>query len=165
MRPQSPSTSAASSTSASPDVTAQTTTTVLPLIEERLDVAIERAEVGALRVRIVVDETVQAAEVELVSTEVRPMVVPCGVEVDARREPYLDNDELVVPVYEERPVVVLKLFLKEEVRLTRIRHEQQQSLEVPLRRERAVVERQQPDGSWRAEPGMQPGTPVADRGT
>ena len=134
---------------------------MLPLIEERLDVAIERVEAGALRVRIVVDETVQAAEVDLVSTEVRPTVVPRGVEVDARREPYLDGEELVVPVYEERAVMVSKLFLKEEVRLTRIRHEQRQTLEMPLRRERAVVERQQADGSWRAESDAQAGTSVA----
>ena len=131
--------------------------TVLPLIEERFDVAIERVEAGALRVRIVVDETVQGAEVDLVSTEVRPTVVPRGVEVDARREPYLDGEELVVPVYEERSVIVSKLFLKEEVRLTRIRHEARQTLEVPLRRERAVVERQQPDGSWRVELASQAG--------
>ncbi len=124
---------------------------VMPLIEERLNVGIERVEAGALRVRIVIDETVEATEVDLVSTEVRPVVVPRGIEVEARREPYLDGDELVVPVYEERPVWVRKLFLKEEVRLTRIRHERRQPVEMPLRRERAVVERQQPDGSWRAE--------------
>ncbi len=132
--------------------------TVLPLIEERFDVAIERVEAGALRVRIVVDETVQGAEVDLISTEVRPTVVPRGVEVDARREPYLDGEELVVPVYEERSVIVSKLFLKEEVRLTRIRHKARQTLQVPLRRERAVVERQQLDGSWRIEPDLQAGT-------
>ena len=136
--------------------------TVLPLIEERLEVAVERVEAGALRVRIVVEEMVEAAEVDLVSTEVRPTVVACDVEVDARREPYVDGDELVVPVYEERPVVMVKLFLKEEVRLTRIRHERRESLEVPLRRERAVVERQQADGSWQVEPGLQPGIPGGD---
>lgn len=140
-------------------------TTVLPLVEERVDIAVERVDSGALRVRIVVDETAESTEVDLVQTEVRPTVVPRDVEVDERREPYLDGEELVVPVYEERAVVVHKLFLKEEVRLTRIRHEQRQPVEVSLRRERAVVERQQPDGSWQVEPAVLQGTPLASKGS
>lgn len=139
--------------------------TVLQLLEERIDVAVERVDAGALRVRIVVDESVENAAVDLVSTEVRPTVVARNVEVDERREPYADGEDLVVPVYEERAVVVRKLFLKEEVRLTRIRHVQQQPLDVSLRRERAVVERQQPDGSWLAEPELLQGTPLAGPGT
>ena len=138
--------------------------TVLPLLEERIDVALERVDIGALRVRIVVDESVENAVIDLASTEVRPRVVPHDMEVDARREPYVDGEDLVVPVYEERAVLVRKLFLKEEVRLTRTRHQQQQPFDVPLRRERAVVERQQADGSWLPEPSPLQGAPIAKSG-
>ncbi len=138
--------------------------TVLPVLEERIDVALERVDIGALRVRIVVDESIENAVIDLTRTEVRPTVVPHDIEVDARREPYLDGEDLVVPVYEERAVLVRKLFLREEVRLTRTRQLQQQPFDVPLRRERAVVERQQADGSWLPEPVPSQGTPIAEPG-
>lgn len=132
----------------------------LPVIEERLEVAVERFDAGAVRVRIVVDERVEGAEVELVSTEVQPTVVARDVEVAQRLEPYIDGEDLVVPVYEERTVVERRLFLKQEVRLTRVRSTQRQQLDVPLRRERAVIERQRPDGSW-AEVAAGQGTAIA----
>lgn len=130
------------------NASASTEVGTLPVLEERLQVAIERFDAGAVRVRIVTEERVEGTEVELVSTEVRPTIVARGVEVAQKLEPYVDGEDLVVPVYEERTVVERRLFLKEEVRLTRVRSEQRERLDVPLRRERAVVERQQPDGSW-----------------
>lgn len=135
---------------------------ILPVLEERLQVAIERFDAGAVRVRIVTEEHVEGAEVELVSTEVRPMIVARDVEVAQKLEPYIDGEDLVVPVYEERTVIERRLFLKEEVRLTRVRSEQRERLDVPLRRERAVVERQQPDGSW-VEIDTPPGTAPAGK--
>jgi stress response protein YsnF len=70
--------------------------------------------------------------------------------VDATREPWMDGETLVVPLYMEVPVVVRRLVLVEEVRLhmqTVRNHEDAPAL---LRQERAVVERRQPDGSWKS---------------
>ena len=75
-----------------------------------------------------------------------------GEPAAARRNPYFDGDELVVPVYEERVVSERRLFLKEEIRLRRARHVFQEQHDIPVRRERAVFERLQADGSWREVP-------------
>lgn len=60
-------------------------------------------------------------------------------------------------------MLVRKLFLKEEVCLTRTRHVQQQPIDMSSRREHAVVERQQPDGSWLVEHELLQSTSLAGR--
>jgi stress response protein YsnF len=69
-----------------------------------------------------------------------------GVQVAQPREPWHEGDVLVVPVYEE--VIERRLVLKEEIRLHRQRFSTSHTEQVPLRRQRAVVERRQADGSW-----------------
>jgi stress response protein YsnF len=137
-------------------------TLVVPLVEEQLDVGTRLDEAGAVRVRIEVEEAPERLGVELVAEEYRPWVVAIGAPVADRREPYRDGDELVIPVYEERLVVERRLYLKEEVRLRRVEHVTRRDGEVPLRRERAVVERRQADGSWQPMP-VTAGPPVAER--
>ena len=121
---------------------------VIPVVEEAIAVTTEQFETGTIRVRIEVDEALETVEVGLREDVFTASVVPRGIEASERLQPYEQGDDLVVPVYEERMVVEKRLFLKEEVRLTRLRRSTSQTQEVPVRRERAVVERQQPDGSW-----------------
>lgn len=135
---------------------------VVPLMEERVEVATAVTPVGAVRVRIETDEGVERVAVADVREEYQPSVRAIGEPAAARRDPYLDGDELVVPVYEERVVVERRLFLKEEIRLRRARHVFQEQHDVPVRRERAVFERLQADGSWREVP-LAPGAPVAEQ--
>jgi stress response protein YsnF len=73
--------------------------------------------------------------------------------VGERREPWLDGEVLVVPVYEEVLVTERRLVLREEIRLVRRRESRTEHHEVPLMRQRAVLERRGPDGQWRPEPG------------
>jgi uncharacterized protein (TIGR02271 family) len=131
---------------------------VVPLFEETLDVTTEARPVGAVRVRIEVEQGSEHVGADLASEELRPTVRAVGTPVEERRDPYLDGDEIVVPVYEERLVVERRLFLKEEVRLGRVRRVEHREGELPVRRERAVLERQQPDGSWI---GIECGAPLA----
>ena len=137
---------------------------VVPLMEERVEVATAVTPVGAVRVRIETDEGVERVAVADVREEYQRSVRAIGEPAAARRDPYLDGDELVVPVYEERVVVERRLFLKEEIRLRRARHVFQEHHDVPVRRERAVFERLQADGSWREVP-LSPGAPVAEQST
>lgn len=127
---------------------------VVPVLEERLEIGVAREEVGAVRVRIEVDEQVQRVDAEQVEERMAIQTVPVGRVVDAREPPRREGEALVVPVYEEALVVERRLVLKEEIRLTPVRHAVPSPQQATLRRERAVVERQQPDGSWRpVEPG------------
>jgi uncharacterized protein (TIGR02271 family) len=135
---------------------------VVPLVAESLAVETETLRVGAVRVRVEVEHVNERVGADLVSEEYRPTVRPVGAPASERLDPYRDGDDLVVPIYEERVVVERRLFLKEEVRLTRVRHVEHRQGEVPLRREHAVLERQQPDGSWRAVPLCAHGAPLAD---
>jgi len=137
---------------------------VVPLMEERVEVGTAVSPVGAVRVRVETAEGVERVAVTDVREEYQPSVRTVGEPAATRRDPYLDGDELVVPVYEERVVVERRLFLKEEIRLRRARHVFQEHHDVPVRRERAVFERLQADGSWREVP-LSPGAPVAEQST
>lgn len=121
---------------------------VIPVIEERARIASARHETGAVRIRI---ETVEdAATLALERVEDRTQVerVPVGTVVDARREPWWLGETLVVPVYAERAVVERQLLLVEEIRLHRVSTRHTRQVEVPLARQRAVVERLTPQGDW-----------------
>jgi len=131
-------------------------------MEERVEVGTATSPAGTVRVRIEIDEGRERVALADVREEYQPSVRPVGEPVGARREPYLDGDEVVIPVYEERVVVERRLFLKEEVRLRRARHVFHEEREIPVRRERAVFERLQADGSWREVP-LAPGAPVAEQ--
>jgi stress response protein YsnF len=134
---------------------------VLPLVAERLELRTETTAVGAVRVRVEVDETLGRIGTEARRERYEPTVHPVGLPAIERREPYFDGEEIVVPIYEERLVVERRLYLKEEVRLRRHEEVEEQLDQVPLRRERAVFERQQADGTWREIPAPG-GPPVAE---
>jgi stress response protein YsnF len=116
---------------------------------------------GAVRVRVEVEHTSERLDADVVVEEYRPTVRPVGMPANERVEPYRDGEDIVVPIYEERVVVERRLFLKEEVRLRRVQRVEHRASEVPLRRERAVFERQHADGSWH-EVADDRGPPVAD---
>jgi uncharacterized protein (TIGR02271 family) len=134
---------------------------VVPLVAETASVGTEPTPIGAVRVRVEVEHASERVGVDLASEEYRPTVRPIGAPASARVDPYRDGDDIVIPVYEERVVVERKLFLKEEVRLTRVRQVEHREGDVAVRSERAVFERQQPDGSWREVP-VDPGARVAE---
>ena len=125
---------------------------VVPVLADSLEVHKQAAPIGAVRVRIEVEEGTERIRTDEVRERYEPIVQAIGAPANERREPYLDGDDVVIPVYEERVVVERRLFLKEEVRLRRSRQVEPSEQDVPLRRERAIFERQQADGSWRELP-------------
>lgn len=111
----------------------------IPLVEERLSVDKREVETGRVRVRTVEDERVVQVDEILAHSEADIERVPVGRDIEAPPPIRQEGDTVVVPVIEER--LVKRLFLVEEVRLTRrVIHER---LEQPvrLRTQRAVVER------------------------
>ncbi|HET7035522.1 MAG TPA: YsnF/AvaK domain-containing protein [Thermomicrobiaceae bacterium] len=112
---------------------------VIELKEERLVPHKELRQVGEIEVRTVVEEVPSRLDVETQREEVVVEHVPIGQTVDERRAPWEDDGTLVIPVYEEQIAVVKRLVLKEELRVRRVRATEHQTIEEPVRRERAVV--------------------------
>ena len=118
----------------------------LRVLHEQLSIEPHVEQVGAVRVRIEVDKEPQTLDTPSVTQRVEIERVPHDLVVDGMSPPRIEDGVLVVPVYEER--IVRLCVLKEEIRLitrTEVLPDQQTTV---VRRERAVVERQQADGSW-----------------
>jgi stress response protein YsnF len=102
-----------------------------------------------LRVRVETSSRALPVTGETTSRRVRFSRIRRGIPVDEVREAWRDGDALVVPVYEERLVVRRQLVLVEEIHL----HTREVSTSlhgaVQVHEQRAVIERQEPDGSWR----------------
>jgi stress response protein YsnF len=123
---------------------------VIPVIEERARVASVRHETGAVRVRIETVEDAATVALERVEEQTRVQRVPIGEVVGERRDPWWQEDTLVVPVYAEREVVERQLLLVEEIHLQRTATRTTTDVNVPLTRQRAIVERLTPQGDWAA---------------
>lgn len=129
----------------------------IPVVEEHVSIGVERRETGAVRIRL--EDTTRDASLPLERHDERVAIerVPVNRVVAERREPWHEGAVLVVPVYAEVPVVERRLLLVEEIRLRLERTGTTETVTVPLRAQRAVVERRMPDGGWvEAGPGVAP---------
>lgn len=114
---------------------------VVPVVEEQVEITkrlVERDHVRLTKSTTTRDEVV---DVPLVQEEIAVERVPVGRVVAEATAPRQEGDTLVVPVYEEVLVVEKRLVLREEIRLTRVRHERREPQHVQLRREEARIER------------------------
>jgi uncharacterized protein (TIGR02271 family) len=114
---------------------------VIPRVEERATV--EKRSVELERVRVVkrVREHEEPVEVALSEETIEVERVPIGRFADAAEAPRVEGDTTIVPVYEERAVVQTKLWLVEEVRVTKRRAERREVRAVTLRTEEVRTER------------------------
>ena len=121
---------------------------VLPLHAERLTVDVARRVTGRVRLRLetLTEDTPVTAELHGERVDVSRH--PIGREVTEAPAIRTEGAVTIVPVLEEVLVVERRLFLREEVHLTRIPETETVETTVPLRRQSAVVER---DGAEMAE--------------
>lgn len=117
---------------------------VISVVEEFANVSVERRDAGGVRVRLVTDEVNDLHQIDLSSERVEITRLPVDREIDAIPAPREDGDLLIVPVVEERAVVVTKLFLTEEIHIRRNRQTDQVQVPVTLRRQQAVIEQLAP---------------------
>lgn len=116
----------------------------IPVIEEQLAVGTRIVETGrGVRVHktvteqpVTIDERLMREEVDVRHVPVDRFVAP--EEAPASR---YEGDTLVVPILEEVLVVERRLRIKEELHITRVRHEEHYRDSVPLKAERVEVER------------------------
>ena len=123
---------------------------MIPVVSEALQVDRASERTGALRVRVETTDRVHTLIGEATSRSVAVSRVRRGVPVDAMRDVWRDGDTLVVPVYEEQLVLRRQLVLTEEIHLHMHQATRPLAGDVQLREQRAVIERQGADGTWRA---------------
>lgn len=112
----------------------------IELREEELVAHRQREEIGEVRVRTVVDDVPSRVMAEVTHDEVVVERVPVNQEVDQRHGPWEEDGAQVIPVYEERLVLVKQLILKEKVTIRRVEVAETRPIETTVRRERVVVD-------------------------
>ena len=117
----------------------------VPLVEEHLSITKREVETDRVRVRTVVDAEEVLVEETIRTGHVEVARVATDREVATAPAPYEDGDTLVISVVEERVVVEKRLFVVEELRVTRSSRDEAVSIPVELRRMRAVIEQDDPD--------------------
>jgi uncharacterized protein (TIGR02271 family) len=130
-----------------PDAVRDARGLVIPVVEERLEVARERVETGRVRIsksvearEVVVDDPLKRETVRVEHVPINQVVTG---EVPQVRE---EGDVTVIPILEERVVTRTELVLVEEVRIHRDYSQYHDPQRVTLRKEVVAVERFGEDG-------------------
>jgi stress response protein YsnF len=117
------------------------------LLEETATVHKREVVTGKVRVRSVTDTVEELARATLQSDFVEVTRVPVDQVVETAPEIRTEGNVTIVPVLEERLVVMKQLVIKEELHIRRPVETETVEVPVSLRKQRAIVEREAPDGS------------------
>jgi uncharacterized protein (TIGR02271 family) len=120
----------------------------LELHEEVLVARKRLVDAGEVVFRTEVDEVPGRLDVEALREDVKVTREPVGKAVTERTAPWEEGDELVIPIYEEQLVVTKRLFLREHIRVQRLKTTEVRHFEDTVRRERLVID----DSSPRTDP-------------
>ena len=113
----------------------------LQIVEERLAVSKRRVVRGTVRVSTTTEVVEEIAEVDLDRYRVEVTRVPVGRIVDEAPVARAEGDTTILPIVEERFVVVKQLYLKEELHIRHVVERETVREPVTLRRQHATVER------------------------
>ncbi len=117
----------------------------LALVEETLSLDKRMVVTGHVRLRSVVEEIVETLRGEVGRETVSVEHVAIDREIEVAPDIRVEGDVTVMPVVEERLVLVKKLFLVEELHVRRKRTLEPVAIEATRRVMRAVVEREDID--------------------
>lgn len=132
-------------------VTAEVQT--IELLEETLRVAKRTVERGRVRVSVLTETGQQQVREILRSSRVEVAHVAIGRRLEAGEampQAHTEDDVLIVPIVEEMLVMEKRLVVVEEMHIRIVQSQEEVEQVVPLRRQRAVVERLAPDGGGSA---------------
>ena len=132
-------------------VTTQTQT--IELLEETLRVAKRTVEHGRVRVSVLTETEQRQVRETLRSSRVEVEHVAVGRRLEAGEampQSRTENDVLIIPVVEEMLVLEKRLVVVEEMHIRIVQSQEAIEQTVPLRRQRAEVERLAPDGEGMA---------------
>ena len=115
--------------------------TVLPLLAEEVAVTKRVVETGRVQVARITHEREQLIDELLAQQTAEIERVRIGQPVETMPAVREEGDTIVIPIVEEMLVVERRLFLKEEVRVRRVRSTERHRESVTLRHHEAVVTR------------------------
>jgi uncharacterized protein (TIGR02271 family) len=115
--------------------------TILPVVQEELEVQKRVVESGRIRVNKKVETTESIVDEPLLRQGFDIQKIPVNRIIDEVPTPRYDGATLVLPILEEVLVVEKRLVLREEVRITPQREEVRDPQTHSLRREHVEVER------------------------
>jgi uncharacterized protein (TIGR02271 family) len=118
---------------------------IIPLAEETATVGKRQVVTGRVRVQTVTDTVEELAHADLQQETVEVTRVPVDRIVETAPEIRTEGELTIVPVLEEVLVVEKRLVLKEELHIRRRTEAETVEVPVTLRKQRAVVERIDPD--------------------
>ena len=136
---------------------------VIELVEEIATISKRRIVTGGFRVETRTELRNESAEVDLEHDVVDVTRVPINRMIDEAPEVRTEGDTTIVPVVEERFVIVKQFFLKEELHIRRRTEREIFQQTIELRRQYAVVERFDPEGQI-VSPGEEPATRLTTNG-
>lgn len=113
----------------------------IPLAEERVKIGKTERQGDRVRVRTVTEEQPLMLREALAREDVEIERVPVDAPLDGPADIRTEGDVTIIPVVEERLVVERRLFVVEEIRLTRRRSEEMIEAPVTVRKQRAEIER------------------------
>lgn len=118
---------------------AQSAETVIPLLAEEVAVARQVVETGRVQVARITHEREQLIDELLAHQTAEIERVRIGQHVDTIPAVREEGDTVVIPIVEEVLVTERRLFLKEEVRVRRVRSTERHQESVTLRHHQAVI--------------------------
>jgi stress response protein YsnF len=117
----------------------------IPLTSEELRVDKRSVVAGRVRVKTVVDSFEEVVKETLKTERVQTTRVEIGKEIETVPLVRTEGDTTIIPVVEEVLVVEKRLVLKEEIHVRRVLSNDEVEVPVRLRKQRAVVERNDRD--------------------
>ena len=127
------------------EVISGTDPVVIPVIEEQVQVDINKVETGVVRLVKHVTEETQTVDIPTTKEEVLVDRVAIYQYVDTPPAVRYEGDTTIFPVLREVLVTEKKLLLVEEVRVTKRKTTEQDTQTFTLRKEEVTVERSTPD--------------------
>ena len=119
---------------------------VIPIVEETATVAKQEVVTGRVRVRTLTETVEELVRAEVQREDVDVTRVPIDKVVESAPQIRTEGDVTIIPVVEEVLVVEKRLLLKEEVHIRRRIATETVDVPVALRKQRAIVERETPEG-------------------
>lgn len=122
-------------------------TEILQILDETLSVSKREVVTGHVKITTRTEVRDEVAEIALNRHRVDVTRVAVGRIVEGHPMVRTEGDTTIVPVVEERYVVVKQIYLKEELHIRHIVEREVVTAPVQLRRQHAVVERQDANGA------------------
>jgi uncharacterized protein (TIGR02271 family) len=123
-------------------------TTVVPVVQEFPSLSRRTVETGRLRVQKTVSEREVVIDEPLVRQEVHVERISIGRELSDKEDVpgvRYEGETMILPVLQEVPVVVKRIVLTEEIRITRVRREIRDPQTVTVKVEEVSVEHSDDD--------------------